>query len=255
MQNWQQQRSGGNCRVDVFNCKVASGGDTISNVEEDNWMVTQHVRVSRAAQEPRVFLRFTLTKCPTNAGTTCRDSFALYIVPSNVSSTISRADVVRYSSTLSSVRITGPDGAAASEYHSIARGTLTGYEGFRIALQNENACVTIHRIQVLYWICPAGRQGLAYVGTAREPNIVEPFTCFGNSTLIDPAINQGLCKVSTTGNKQSAFWVTLGGGAVDLSQACGCDPGFGFTQINGEDHCQGETTISHILSYYIKFIQ
>ena len=254
MQNWQQQRRLGNCRVEVFNCKVAQDGSTESSDEEDNWVVTQHVRVSRTVQDLRVFLRFTLTRCPPDARTTCRDSFALYIVPSNVSSTISRADVVTYSSTLSSVRITGPDGAATSKYHSIARGTLTGYEGFRIALRNENACVTIHRIQVLYWICPAGRQGLAYVDAAEDPNEFGTFTCVGNSSLIDPAINQGFCKVSTTGNEQSADWVTLGGGAVDLSQACGCDPGFGFTQINGEDHCQGETTISHIFSYYIKFI-
>ena len=239
MQNWQQQRPGGNCRVEVFNCKVASDGSAGSNVEEDNWVVTQHVKVSRTVREPRVFLRFTLTRCPSNAGTTCRDSFALYIVPSNVSSGISQADVMTFSSTLSPIRITGLDSTATSKYHSITRGSLTGYEGFRIALRNENACVTIHRIQVLYWICPAGRQGLAYVDTVGEPNDVGTFRCVGNSSLIDPTKNESLCKVSTTGNEESADWVTLGGGAVSLSQACGCDPGFGSMQINGEDQCQG----------------
>ena len=238
MQNWQQQRPGGNCRVEVFNCKVASGGTRNSNVEEDNWVVTQHVKVSSTVREPRVFLRFTLTSCPSDAGTTCRDSFALYIVPSNVSSSISQADVTTFSSTLSPVRITGVDSEATSKYHTITRGSLTGYEGFRIALQNENACVTIHRIQVLSWICPAGRQGLAYVETAGEPNNVGTFTCVGNSSLIDPAQNKGLCKVSTTGDEESADWVTLGGGAVSLSRACGCHPGFGL-RMNGEDQCQG----------------
>ena len=239
MQNWQQQRRLGNCRVEVFNCKVASGGTRNSNEEEDNWVVTQHVNVSSSVREPRVFLRFTLTRCPSDAGTTCRDSFALYIVPSNVSSSISQADVTTFSSTLSPVRITGLDSKATSEYHTITRGSLTGYEGFRIALQNENACVTIHRIQVLFWKCPAGRQGLAYVETAGEPNDVGTFTCVSNSSLIDPAKNEGLCKVSTTGNEESADWVTLGGGAVSLSQACGCHPGFGFIRMNGEDQCQG----------------
>ena len=239
MQNWQQHRGLGNCRVEVFNCKVASDGTRNSNVEEDNWVVTQHVRVSRTVQEPCVFLRFTLTRCPSDAGTTCRDSFALYIVPSNVSSGISQTDVMTFSSPLIPIQITGVDSTATSKYHSITRGSLTGYEGFRMALRNENACMTIHRIQVLYWICPAGRQGLAYVDKVGEPNDVGTFRCVGNSSLIDPAKNESLCKLSTTGNEESADWVTLGGGAVSLSQACGCDPGFISTWINGEDQCQG----------------
>ena len=233
--------------MDILDCKI-SAEQTVSPESENDWVVTQLVRVAKVVRELRVFLNFTVTKCPTGITAPCRDTFTMYIIPANDETVIDMAAVQAYASSVPNnarKQITGPDEQVTSEYFKVdQQALLTGYDGFHIALQSRDTCVTIHRVQVLYWECAAGRQGLVYVNAAGEPQQTSTFQCVGNSTLHLQATQQIICTVTAANNEETADW-TIVGDPTPLSEACGCDPGFGFSQENGEDVCTGEYYTQH----------
>ena len=119
-----------------------------------------------------------------------------------------------------------------------------GYDGFYVALRSKDTCVMIHRLQVLYWTCPAGVQGLAEVDGSSEPHESQTFRCIGNSTQLVEG-NRLTCFVEQNGrDDEYTEWRLLGGDEpMSINEVCRCDPGFQLS--NETPTCIGECGNMH----------
>ena len=102
---------------------------------------------------------------------------------------------------------------------------VSGYDGFYVALQSLDTCVQVHRLQVLYWTCPGGVQGLAEVDGSAEPMGSRSFRCNVNSTQVVEGTHL-TCLVEQSGEDEYTEWKLLGDAAMGITEVCQCDPGF-----------------------------
>ena len=121
-----------------------------------------------------------------------------------------------------------------------------GY-GFYVAFRSLDTCVMIHRLQVLYWTCPGGVQGLAEVDGPAEPLKSQSFRCIGNSSQLVEGTRL-TCFVEQSGRDEYTEWRLLGGDKpMSINEVCQCDQGF---QLSNETHaCIGECGSTHVHTY------
>ena len=121
---------------------------------------------------------------------------------------------------------------------------VSGYDGFYVALRSLDTCVQVHRLQVLYWTCPGGVQGLAEVDGSAEPLESQTFRCIGNSTQLVEG-NRLTCFVEQNGrDDEYTEWRLIGGdNPMSINEVCRCDPGFQLS--NETPACIGECGNMH----------
>ena len=131
---------------------------------------------------------------------------------------------------------------------------VSGYDGFYVALRSKDTCVQVHRLQVLYWTCPGGVQGLAEVDGPAEPLKSQSFRCIGNSSQLVEGTRL-TCFVEQSGREEYTEWRLLGGDKpMSINEVCQCDPGF---QLSNETlACVGEcgSTRTYIRTYVRMYV-
>ena len=120
---------------------------------------------------------------------------------------------------------------------------VDGYDGFYVALRSRDTCVMVHRLQVLYWTCPGGVQGLVEVDGSAERFESQTFRCIGNSTRLVEG-NRLTCFVEQNGRDEYTEWRLIGGDEpMSINEVCRCDPGFQLS--NETPACIGECGNMH----------
>ena len=100
----------------------------------------------------------------------------------------------------------------------------------------------VHRLQVLYWTCPGGVQGLAEVDGSAERLESQTFRCIGNSTQLVEGTRL-TCFVEQNGRDEYTEWRLLGDDPMSINEVCRCDPGFQLS--NETSACIGECGNMH----------
>ena len=162
----------------------------------------------------------------------------MYVLPANKGMNITLETVA--STTVGAVAtFAEADTKLHMRYASFSQ-RVTGYDGFFVALRSQDTCVQVHRLQVFYWTCPGGVQGLVEVDGSAEPLESRGFRCVGNSTQLIEG-NRLTCFVEKNGEDEHTEWKLLGGITVSVSEVCQCDPGFQLLMRNEVAVCSGES--------------
>ena len=130
------------------------------------------------------------------------------------------------------------DSEIHTRYASFSR-EVSGYDGFFVALRSLDTCVQVHRLQVLYWTCPGGVQGLAEVDGTAEHLESRSFRCIGNSTQLIKG-DRLTCLVEQRGEEEYTEWKLSDDLTKAITEVCRCDPGFQLLMLNEEPVCSGE---------------
>ena len=131
---------------------------------------------------------------------------------------------------------------ASGLYTRYAPFRVDGYDGFYVALRSLDTCVQVHRLQVLYWTCPGGVQGLAEVDGSAEQLESQTFRCIGNSTQLVEG-DRLTCFVEQNGRDEYTEWRLLGDEPMSIDEVCRCDPGFQLS--NETPACISECGSTH----------
>ena len=119
-------------------------------------------------------MNHSITLC--TEGTICRNRYSAYVFPANEGTNITLATVTN--PTVSPLVPPFAEADADVHMHYVAFSHMADtYDGFYVALRSEDACVYAHRLQVFYWTCPGGLQGLAVVDGTAEPLESRTFRC------------------------------------------------------------------------------
>ena len=169
----------------------------------------------------------------------------MYVLPANEGMNITLETVA--STTVGAVTtFAEADTALHTRYASFSQ-RVTGYDGFFVALRSQDTCVQVHRLQVFYWTCPGGVQGLVEVDGSAEPLESRSFRCVGNSTQLIEG-NRLTCFVVKSGEDEYTEWRLLGDSIrMSITEVCRCDPGFQPLMRNEEVICSGESRQMHAL--------
>ena len=115
-----------------------------------------------------------ITLCP--KGTVCRNRYSAYVFPANEGTNITLATVINPIVDHLDPPFAEADTDVHSRYVSFSH-MADMYDGFYVALRSEDACVYVQRLQVFYWACPGGLQGLAEVDGTAEALESRTFRC------------------------------------------------------------------------------
>ena len=130
------------------------------------------------------------------------------------------------------------DSETHTRYASFSR-EVSGYDGFFVALRSLDTCVQVHRLQVLYWTCPGGVQGLAEVDGPAEMFESRSFRCIGNSTQLIEG-DRLTCLVEQRGEDEYTEWKLSEDLTKAITEVCRCEPGFHLLMRSGAAVCSGE---------------
>ena len=153
----------------------------------------------------------------------------MFVFPANEGTNINREALT--SSTANPVATFAE--TASGLYTRYAPFRVDGYDGFYVALRSLDTCVQVHRLQVLYWTCPGGVQGLAEVDGSAEPMGSRSFSCIVNSTQLVAGTHL-TCLVEQSGEDEYTEWKLLGDAAMGITEVCQCDPGFQLLMTRNE---------------------
>ena len=170
----------------------------------------------------------------------------MYVLPANDGMNITLETVA--STTVGAVAtFAEADTALHTRYASFSQ-RVTGYDGFFVALRSQDTCVQVHRLQVFYWTCPGGVQGLVEVDGSAEPLESRSFRCVGNSTQLIEG-SRLTCFVDRSGEDEYTEWKLLRDGkTTTITEVCRCDPGFQLLMRNEVAVCSGELGQMYILT-------
>ena len=168
-------------------------------------------------------MNHSITLC--TEGTICRNRYSAYVFPANEGTNITLATVTN--PTVSPLVPPFAEADADVHMHYVAFSHMADtYDGFYVALRSEDACVQVYRLQVFYWTCPGGLQGLVEVDGTAEPLESCTFRCIGNSTQ-RTAGDRLICTVDSRGEEEYSEWRLSGSGtALSISEVCQCNPGY-----------------------------
>ena len=169
----------------------------------------------------------------------------MYVLPANEGMNITLETVA--STTVDAVAtIAEADTELHTRYASFSQ-RVDEYDGFFVALRSQDTCVQVHRLQVFYWTCPGGVQGLVEVDGSAEPLDSRSFRCVGNSTQLIEG-NRLTCFVETSGEDEYPEWRLFGDSIrISITEVCQCDPGFQPLMGNEVAVCRGELGQTHAL--------
>ena len=182
-------------------------------------MITQHIsRVVGGTALPQVTVQvdFQLNSCTQTNN--CGRTFAIHkYETSNINATAAR-NLSNYE--FVPPRITPTDGSGdVRENSSVQIEFSTAATGFYLGIRDETSCVLVHRVLVLYYVCPAETSDLI-----TRPEVIAPF--IGNSA---PIVVNGQCVENSSPENgigarlpcsQNGVWGGIGG------VGCVCDTGF-----------------------------
>ena len=204
-------------------------------------MITQHIsRMVGGTALPQVTVQvdFQLNSC--TQMNNCGRSFSIHkYETSNVNATAAR-NLSNYE--FVPPRITPTDGSGdVRENSSVQINFATAATGCYLGIRDETSCILVHRVLVLYYVCPAETSDLI-----TRPEVIAPF--IGNSA---PIVVNGQCVENSSSENgigprltcsQNGVWGGLGGAG------CVCDTGF-QRSLDGRS-CVG-TFLSDCLSIYL----
>ena len=162
----------------------------------------------------------------------------MYVLPANEEMNITLETVA--STTVGAVAtFAEADTAIHMRYASFSQ-RVDEYDGFFVALRSQDTCVQVHRLQVFYWTCPGGVQGLVEVDESAEPLDSRSFRCVGNSTQLIEG-NRLTCFLERSGEDEYTEWRLFGDSRrMSITEVCRCDPGFQLLMRNKVAVCSGE---------------
>ena len=224
-------------------------GGTNADTSQDNWFVTQFIRLTVDNKDPTLMVNFTLTLC--DQSLVCSNNFRVYIIPANegeltIENIQTRISNIKSSETGSDFQYTGDDNTVTTTFGAIGQNKINNKEGLYVAFRSQDACVTIHRIQVFYWKCPR-RIGLVdltkshYQGDTVSLSSVQ---CLGNSTYRLGGGAKGIATCSLQSSPMEAYWRFTSlevGGVISHEEVCGCDPGYGYNVST--EQCYGRSSL------------
>ena len=159
------------CRQGVTLCGLSAG-------RQGKWLITQHIsRVvnGTALQQVSVKVDFTLNSCTEMNNCTRR-----FVLHKFETSTIN-ATAARNLGNYQIVRMIGPRDVSTPtvrENASVEINFGRGATGFYLGIQERDSCITINRLLVFYYVCPAETDDLII-----HPETVAPV--IGDTTLIE----------------------------------------------------------------------
>ena len=161
----------------------------------------------------------------------------MYVFPANEGMSIT-LEMVANTTVYPVAKFAETDSEVHMQYASFSD-VVSGFDGFFIALRSLDTCVQVHRLQVLYWTCPGGVQGLAEVDGTAEPMESRSFRCVGNSTQLIEG-NRLTCLVEQRGEDEYTEWKLSDDLTKAINEVCRCDPGFQLLMMHEAAVCSGE---------------
>ena len=170
----------------------------------------------------------------------------MYVLPANEGMNITLETVA--STTVDAVgTFAEADTELHTRYASFSQ-RVDEYDGFFVALRSQDTCVQVHRLQVFYWTCPGGVQGLVEVDGSAEAKESRSFRCVGNSTQLVEG-NHLTCFVEKNDEDEYTEWKLKSDRIrMTVTEVCRCDPGFQLLMRNEVAVCSGELGQMYILT-------
>ena len=222
------------CRQNVTVCGFSAS-------RQGNWIITQHIsRVvnSTALQQVSVQVDFTLNSCTEMNNCTRRFSIHKYetsTINATAARTLSNYQIV---SLISPRDVFTP---TVRENASVEMNFGRGETGFYLGIQERDSCITINRLLVFYYVCPAMTDDLV-----THPETIAPV--IGDSTPIE--VN-GTCVENASPENGAGPRLTCsqsGDWSENNGDGCVCNPEF----LPSSDGCSCEGTLS--LFMYVRSI-
>ena len=144
------QSSSSNCRVTLTVCGFSAG-------TQDNWIITQHIsRIvnGTALQQVTVQVDFIMyTNC--DIENNCSRSFAIHKYETSTINTTAARNLSNYEFVGQIVPRDGSGTVRENGSVNINFATDSELIGFYLSIEDETTCITIHRVLVFYYVCPA----------------------------------------------------------------------------------------------------
>ena len=182
-------------------------------------MITQHIsRVVGGTALPQVTVQvdFQLNTCPEMNN--CDRTFAIHKYETSTINATAARNLNNYE--FVPPRITPTDGSGdVRENSSMQIQITTGATGFYLGIRDVSSCVSVHRVLVFYYVCPAGTSDLV-----SRPEVIAPR--IGDSVPVEV---DGQCVENSSPENgigprltcsQNGVW-----GGID-GVGCVCDTGF-----------------------------
>ena len=207
--------------------QACSGTATVCGFDEgaqENWLITQHISGELAGGERlrKVTVQFDITFNECDLTRQCRQTFDVYKWQT---STIDR-DGARNISNYDRVDRVSPQvtsgSASSTEFLDIF---LDAESGFYLAVVDLGTCITINRILVFYYVCPAETSQLITRPEAIESRSLDDLDVVVNGECVENSSPQsGMNPLLRCGDK----------GQWNILIACQCNPGY-----DGQEQCIG----------------
>ena len=187
---------------------------------QDNWMITQHIsRMVGGTALPQVTVQVDFRLNPyCTAMYNCDRTFAIHKYETSTINATAARSINNYE--FVPPRITPTDGSGdVRENSSVQIDFSTAATGVYLGIRDETSCVSVHRVVVFYYVCPAETSDLI-----THPEVIAPF--IGNSA---PIVVNGQCVENSRPQNgigarltcsQNGVWGGLDGAG------CVCDTGF-----------------------------
>ena len=196
---------------------------------QDNWLITQHISRmvnGTALQQVTVQVDFIMDTC--NIGNDCRRAFAIYKYETSTINATAARNLSDYEFVN---QIVSRDGSGnVRENGSVNINFATEATGFYVGIQDVSSCLVIHRVLVLYYVCPAMTSDLI-----ARPETIAPI--IGASTPVQVV---GECVENA--HPQSGAgprFVCSQSGVWSLNLGSGCVCGSGFQSSFDGHSCEG----------------
>ena len=216
------QSSSSACRVVLNVCGFTAG-------RQDNWIITQHI--SRmvngfALQQVIVQVDFVINTC--NIDNDCRRSFAIQKYETSTINTIAARNLSNYEFV---GQIVPRDGSGSvRENKSVELNFATEATGFYLGIQDDTSCISIHRVLVFYYVCPAVTSDLI-----ARPETIAPIS--GASQVV------GQCVENASPQSGAGPLFICSPSGVWSSTGTGCVCGLGFQSSSNNHLCIGKLSV------------
>jgi len=211
--------------------------DTSVTVREPtNWLRTDFIEFNGAK---RIFItiKYTIRKCKSGSKY-CKETFKLY--SAQTSKSASRpAPPNGFQEIAVAAPTIIPDRQTTPEDSNVMNVSITAnMDGFYIAFYDQGACLTLHSIQITYYVCPERVKYLELVKFPKSTSSVD-------DSMASQARVEGTCSDANAKNTTALVAVCTSKGRWKLNGnvKCMCNAGYGYSSTPTK-HCSGTAAIS-----------
>ena len=210
--------------------QLCSGTVTVCGFDQgtqENWLITQHISRELAGGQRlrKVTAQFNITFNGCDISRQCRQTFDVYKWQTSITNEIATRNTNNYEK-VDRVSPQVSDGFGSSvESLDI---DLDAESGFYLAVVDLSTCITINRILVFYYVCPAETSQLI-----TRPEVIQAISPDDS----DVTINGECVENSSTQSGSMPLLSCDEEGLWNVIFPCFCNPGYEF--VDGQQQCSG----------------